>query len=181
MELDSVTVPGDAEQTIADSTAETGVAPVVLTPHGWGPLRIGMSRAEVVAAAGEDANPEAIGGPEPDRCDEFRPVGVPEGMRLMLEEGRLTRISVARDTSIRTAEGFVVGDAADEIRAAYGPRVEMTPHKYVDAPAAYLTVWSVPPPPDSTARGIVYEIGLDARVEQIHAGTASIRYVEGCL
>ena len=99
----------------------------------------------------------------------------------MIEQDRLTRISVARDTSVHTSEGFGVGDTAEEIREAYGDRLVETPHKYIESPAAYLTVWTVPPPPDSSARGIVYEVGPDARVAYIHAGTASIQYVEGCL
>ncbi|WP_158332143.1 hypothetical protein [Brevundimonas abyssalis] len=32
-----------------------------------------MTRAEVVAALGEDANPDAVGGPDPESCDQFRP------------------------------------------------------------------------------------------------------------
>src|SRR5687767_4144879 len=46
----------------------------VLTAEGFGPLRIGMSRAEVVKALGEDSDPEAVGGPDPESCDMFRPV-----------------------------------------------------------------------------------------------------------
>lgn len=45
----------------------------LITPDGWGPLRIGMSTAEVTAAAGADASPATVGGPDADRCDEFRP------------------------------------------------------------------------------------------------------------
>src|SRR5690606_9883692 len=68
-----------------------------ITPDGWGPLRIGMTRAEVVAAAGEDANPNAVGGPIPEECDEFRPREAPDGVLLMLEQGVLTRISISRN------------------------------------------------------------------------------------
>ncbi|WP_262423623.1 hypothetical protein [Brevundimonas denitrificans] len=45
--------------------------PNALSAQGWGPLRIGMTRAEVVAALGEDANPDAVGGPDPESCDQF--------------------------------------------------------------------------------------------------------------
>jgi hypothetical protein len=58
--------------------------PDLITPDGWGPLRIGMSGAEVVAAAGEDANPDAVGGPDPERCDEFRPARAPAGILVMV-------------------------------------------------------------------------------------------------
>ena len=103
----------------APSTAEAPEgAPARLTAHGWGALRIGMTRAEVVAAAGEDAHPEAVGGPDPEACEEFRPSRAPEGMLVMIEQGQLTRISVSKNTDVETEHGFRVGDAAEEIKAA---------------------------------------------------------------
>ena len=170
--------PVDTGAAVAPDTAAAG--PPRLTADGWGALRIGMTRAEVVAAAGEDANPEAVGGPDPESCDEFRPRRAPPGMRVMIEGGRLTRISVARDAAVRTDAGLGVGDPAAAVRAAYGARATSTPHKYVDAPAEYITVWQTEAS-DSTARGIVYEVGEDGRVAQVHAGSSSIQYVEGCL
>jgi hypothetical protein len=149
-------------------------------PDGWGPLRIGMTRAEVGAAAGEDANPNAVGGPNPDECDEFRPARTPQGLLVMLEDGVLTRISLSEGTGIRTASGIGVGDSAAAVMAAHGAEAVTTPHKYQEAPARYIAVWrTAPPAPDM--RGIVYEIGRDDRVLHIHAGGPSIQYVEGCL
>jgi outer membrane protein assembly factor BamE (lipoprotein component of BamABCDE complex) len=43
-----------------------GPAANVLTSQGFGPLRIGMTRAEVETALGADSNPGAVGGPEPE-------------------------------------------------------------------------------------------------------------------
>lgn len=152
-----------------------------LTAEGWGPIRVGMTRAELVAAAGEDANPEAVGGPEPEVCDEFRPARAPEGMLVMLENGRVTRITLSEGAEVRTDRGFGVGDSADEIKRAYGEAAEAMPHKYSPAPAEYITVWTVRPGSSDEARGIVYEIGEDGRVAHIYAGGPSIQYVEGCL
>jgi hypothetical protein len=155
-------------------------APASLTADGWGPLRIGMTRQEVVTASGEDANPEAVGGPDPDSCDEFRPSRAPEGMLVMIEQGRLSRISLSEGSDVRTDEGFAVGDSAATIKAAYGSEAAATPHKYSPAPAEYITVWQGGASgPD--ARGMVYEVGTDGRVSHIHAGGPSIKYVEGCL
>lgn len=151
-----------------------------LTSEGWGPLRIGMTRNEVVAAAGEDAHPEAVGGPEPEECDEFRPARAPEGMIVMIERGRLTRISLGAGSGVRTERGFGVGDPAAAIRDGYGAEAVSSPHKYSPAPAEYVTVWSTAPPAPN-ARGIVYETGTDGRVARVHAGGPSIQYVEGCL
>jgi len=127
-----------------------------------------------------------VGGPEPDVCDEFRPEEAPAGMRVMLTEGRLARISIGRDATVKTGEGLGLGAAADEIKAAYGDRAVVTPHKYVDAPAAYVTVWTTGHTgsdyvEDESARGLRYVIGQDGTVEQIHAGGPAIQLVEGCL
>lgn len=156
----------------------------VLTAEGWGPLRIGMTRAEVVAALGEDANPDAVGGPDPASCDEFRPERAPDGLLVMIERDRLTRISAIRDADLKTDRSFGIGDNADGIAAAYGAQARREPHKYEPAPAEYITVWSrgggdgYVENPD--ARGLVYEIGQDGTVKAIRAGGPSIQYVEGC-
>ena len=152
----------------------------LLTPDGWGPLRIGMSRAEVVRAAGEDANPNAVGGAEPDQCDEFRPRNAPQGLLVMLERGVLTRISVSRNRDIKTAEGFGVGASADSVIAAYGSRARVDLHKYSEAPAKYVTVWRGSAT-QADRRGIRYEVDTTNRVAHVRGGTQSIEYVEGCL
>jgi hypothetical protein len=170
-----------------DSAAEVPqVAPPQVAPtdqlsaDGWQGLRIGMTRAEVVAALGEDANPDAVGGADPAQCDQFRPERAPDGMLLMFEQGRLTRISLSDPARVATEGGLSVGDSASAVSGHFGDQVVATPHKYAPAPAEYLTVWtSAPPAPD--ARGIVYEVGLNGHVVHIHAGGPSIQYVEGCL
>lgn len=162
------------------STATVSPDSVTITPDGWGPLRIGMTLQEVVAAAGPDANPGAVGGPNPDECDEFRPERAPEGLLVMIEDGILTRITISRGTGIGTPSGIQVGDLASAVEAAHGGNAITTPHKYQDPPARYIAVWRTAPP-STEARGIIYEIGQDNRVAHIHAGGASIEYVEGCL
>lgn len=175
--------PGDRAERPPTATPAPAPAkpaePERLTADGWGPLRIGMTRAEVVAAAGEDTQP-AVGGPDPESCDEFHPARAPAGMRVMIERGRLTRITLSRDAEVETEHGFRVGDSAGEIKSALGAHAVASPHEYGEAPSEYLTVW-VLPTTDPDPRGIVYEIGSDGRVAQVHAGRSSIRYVEGCL
>jgi len=155
-----------------------------LTPEGWGPLRIGMTRAEVVAAVGEDAHPGAVGGPDPESCDEFRATGAPAAMLLMIEAGRLTRISLTGPSEVTTDRGFGVGDPGDGIAAAHGRQAGRQPHKYEAAPSEYITVWTrnvgegYVQNPD--ARGLVFEVGQDGAVKAIRAGGPSIQYVEGC-
>lgn len=175
---DGVVDVTDGAPTNQPIDAEPG--PMLLTAEGWDGLRIGMTRSEVVAAAGEDAHPEAVGGPEPEMCDQFRPAGAPEGLLVMIEQGVLTRISLHEANGIATPPGIQVGDPGDRVLQAYGNAVRVEPHKYVDPPAGYLTVWRDTGAGDER-RGIRYEIGSDGRVSHIHAGGPSIEYVEGCL
>lgn len=178
--------PESSSGSVPSDTALNGRAAVtqpsarLLTPDGWGALRIGMSRAAVVAAAGEDANPEAVGGPEPDQCDQFRPSDAPDGVLVMLERDVLTRISVSRNADIATPAGFRVGDSGASVLAEYGARARVDPHKYWEPPARYITVWR-PLPSDTERRGIRYEVGSDGDIVHMHAGGPSIEYVEGCL
>lgn len=174
---DSPDTAGAATEATDADPAPAG--PRALTADGWGPLRIGMTRAEVVAAVGEDANPDAVGGPEPEVCDEWRPARAPADMMVMLVRGRLARITLLDGSEVKTASGFGPGDEAADVEAAH-PDAAVGPHKYLDAPASYIMVWATDPEgPD--ARGIKYETGLDGTVTHVHAGGPAIQYVEGCL
>jgi hypothetical protein len=107
-------------------------------------------------------------------------------MLLMVEAGRLTRISLIREAKVKTDRGLGLGVPAAAVRAAYGGKVGATPHKYVEAPAEYLTVWAKGGGPADQAvpphsRGIQYVVDQTGKVATIHAGGPSILYVEGCL
>jgi hypothetical protein len=175
--------PTEASAAPSAGTLEAGVPP--LTAEGWGPLRVGMTLAQITAALGPDANPDAVGGADPAQCDEFRPARAPEGMLVMVEDGRLSRISLIRKSSVKTDHALGLGAAPAAVRAAYGPALRSELHKYEDAPAHYLTFWSagggsgegsIP----SDSRGIRYEVNGTGAVATIHAGGPSISYVEGC-
>lgn len=177
--------PAPAAQPAAPAApAATPATTNAVTAEGWGPLRIGMTRVEVETALGPDANPGAVGGPDPASCDTFHPERAPEGLTVMVENGVLTSIWLARAATLKTDRGFGVGDEAAAIKAAYGSAATASPHKYSAAPAEYITAWSrgggtgyVQNP---AARGINYHIGNDGRVQQVAAGGPSIQYVEGC-
>jgi hypothetical protein len=139
-----------------------------------------MSRSEVVAAAGDDANPGAVGGPNPDQCDEFRPGDAPDGVLVMLEGGVLTRISVSRNTDIETPAGFRVGDSAARILDEYDALARVEPHQYWAPPARYITIWR-DASSERERRGIRYEIDSDGNIVHLRAGGPSIEYVEGCV
>ena len=156
----------------------------VLTADGIGPLRIGMTKDEVITAVGDTRTPDAAGIPDSD-CTEFQPRRAPDGLWVMLEAGKLTRITLGELSSVKSDKGLGLGDPAAAVKAAYGAEAKTTPHKYQDKPAEYITWWkggarSEPYVQDEAARGIVYEIDGTGKVGAIHAGGPSIQYVEGC-
>lgn len=180
--------PAAAPETPAPTAPATPAPDAnTLTAGGYGPLRIGMTKAEVIAAVGDKFNPSLVGGAEPDVCDQWRPAQSPEGVTVMLENGILTRISVASPATLKTDRGFGVGDTAAAIKAAYGPLAVAEPHKYSPAPAEDIFVWSTGGPTtageyvqDPAARGIRYEIDGEGKVSIIHIGGPAIQLVEGC-
>ncbi len=179
--------PAPAPETPAPTPTPPAPDANALTAGGYGPLRIGMSKAEVVAALGDDANPGAVGGAEPEVCDQWRPARAPDGVLVMIQNGVLTRISVAEPATLKTDRGFGVGDTADSIKAAYGPLALSQPHKYSAPPAEDIFVWATGGPAttgayvqDEAARGVRYEINGEGRVQMIHVGGPAIQLVEGC-
>lgn len=169
----------------AEPASETeGFDNAALTGDGLGPLRIGMTLEEVNEAAGPDDNPGAVGGPEPEVCDQFHPADAPDGILVMMENGVLSRISLARDSVVETDAGIGLGDGPETIREAYGDAAVVTPGKY-NPEAQDFTVWqsgntSADYVQDPDARGIRYQVNPLGEIHMIHAGGPSIQYVEGC-
>lgn len=168
----------------APPPAAPAADPNILTADGLGAARIGMSKADLVAAWGDRANPNLVGGAEPEVCDQFNPTRAPDGVNVMIQDGKLTRITLMRDAKIKTDRGFGLGDTAMAIKQAYGGSIFAQPHKYQDAPAEDLFAWakggSSAYVTDPSARGVRYEIGSDGKVMMVHAGDPSIQLVEGC-
>lgn len=87
--------------------------------------------------------------------------------------GPVRRITVGQRSDVQLIEGIAVGATEREVLAAF-PGFRASPHKYVDAPAKYLTQ----PGTDPRLR---FEIGEDGRVSLIHVGLMpELGYVEGC-
>ncbi|WP_292066745.1 hypothetical protein [Brevundimonas sp. UBA7664] len=179
--------PAPAAPPAAPDAPVTPVDANALTAQGWGPLRIGMTKAEVEAALGADSNPGSVGGAEPEVCDQWRPERAPAGLLVMIQDGVLTRISVAEPSTLKTDRGFGVGDTAVAIKTAYGAGAVSQPHKYSAAPAEDIFVWASGGPAtpnayvqNAAARGVRYEIDGAGKVGIIHVGGPSIQLVEGC-
>ena len=180
------TEPAAAPETPA-ATTPAAPEPNALTAGGYGLLRVGMTRAEVVTALGDDSDPNSAGSAEPEFCDQWRPARAPEGVLVMIQDGVLTRISVASPSTLKTDRGFGVGDTAAAIKAAYGPLAVAQPHKYSAPPAEDIFVWATGGPAtagafveDAAARGLRYEINGEGKVQIVHVGGPALQLVEGC-
>ena len=94
------------------------------------------------------------------------------GVYAIASGGEVRRITVG-DSPVRLVEGIGPGSTIDEVLAAFPGFVE-SPHKYVEAPASYLTQ------PGREPR-LRFEIGSDGKVQLVHVGLMpELGYVEGC-
>lgn len=165
-------------QNTVDEGASTSVAAdsapaLVVTEHGLGELRVGMSLAEARAL------PEGL--VEPGRADSsgchyvgWR--GAPPGVRVMIDGGVVGRVDVD-STALATAAGARIGDSQARIDSLYAGRVAVTPHKYTSG--RYLTVGAASPA-DSAYR-IIFETDSAGSVLRYRAGSLpAVEYVEGC-
>lgn len=173
-----------AAESIAPAATPDAASSAALTPQGYGPLKIGMTQAEVDAAVGPP--PANAAEAEPSECRQYHPPRAPEGLLVMTEKGVLTRLTATKGSTIKTADGVGVGDDGEQLKVRYGASARFGPHKYEAAPAGYLTLWPGAENllgtyvSDPAARGLVFEIGGDGKVAFIQAGGPSIQYVEGC-
>lgn len=164
-----------AEQ-VADAAPVTDPVPPLaddgewtVTPSGSGPLRVGMSLAEIAPYLAEGVDTAALAA----HCDFVRADEAPDSMLFMVESGRLVRVDV-RGGDAATAEGARVGDTESRILTLY-PAATRGPHKYTDG--AYLTVAGAGA--DSVSK-VIFETDGE-RVTRYHAGIApAVDYVEGC-
>lgn len=145
-----------------------------LTPAGWGPVHMGMSRTQVERALKVTFEGDAFDN-EGNCIEIYSEEPSLAGLFFMFEGDKLTRISATDPSTIATPRGIHPGSTDDEVRKAYGDGLVSEPHKYEGPPAEYLTFWLKP-----QKSGVRFETDLYGKVDTIHAGTSSIQYVEGC-
>jgi hypothetical protein len=134
----------------------------VVTESGAGPVKVGMTAAEIAAHV------ERLGALE--ECTYATARAAP-GLLVMLVDGSVARLDVI-DRSIATAAGARVGDSEARIQELYRPRVRVEPHKYTDG--HYLVVDAAP------ERRLVFETD-GAQVTRYRAGAVpQVDWVEGC-
>jgi hypothetical protein len=136
-----------------------------LTPGGLGPVKVGMTEAEVEAAIGHKIKvnyfPESDCGSAKLRGKVFALFTGPEVARVSLGGSGFT-----------TKSGLRVGETEAAIRAVYGRKAKRSPHAY-DMDGHYFKV-------TRGHRRLVFETDGEL-ITQIHGGRIpEVDYVEGC-
>jgi hypothetical protein len=141
-----------------------------LSETGIGPVRVGMTVAEAAAAL-----PDGAAHPETQECAYVGLSGLPVGVSLMTEGGRVVRVDVDDSSAVATARGARVGWTEAQVLAAY-PGARVQPHKYEDG--HYLV--AIPGAPADTVHRIVFETARGV-VTRFRGGVIpAVEYVEGC-
>lgn len=144
-----------------------------LTPDGYGPVLIGMTRDQVATALGTQLEGEAID--DANICVEMGAASGYPDLYFLFENGLLARISAGENSRVLTPRGIGIGASAAQVRRSYGRTLRAETHTYLGRPAEYLTFWV-----RRNRSGVRFETGIDRRVKTIHAGNSTIQYIEGC-
>lgn len=155
------------DPTTAEANAPTPAraSPQTLTLEGYGGLIIGKP----VPAGSPWA---ARGAQVSDGCTTLSAPDWP-GAYAIVEEGVVRRITVSDESKAKLIEGIGPGATETQVRKAF-PSFVAESHKYVDAPAKYLTQ----PGDDPRLR---FEIDDKGKVSLVHVGVRpTLEYVEGC-
>lgn len=149
---------------VADDTSR-------ITTRGYGPIRAGMTPSEAARLMGTRLK-TFEGRPLDVSCDHLYPERGFQGVSLMVQHGRITRVVVS-NARVQTLSGIRVGDSTTRLKQVFGHRLEIERHKY-DEGGFYYFVWE-----QDKRHGVKFEVAGDT-VTEIYAGDASILYVEGC-
>lgn len=142
-----------------------------ITTRGYGPVQAGLSPSEAARWMGTRLK-TFEGQPLDPSCDHLYPEKGYDGVSLMVQNGKVTRIVIS-NPQIQTLSGIKVGDSTARLKQVFPGRLEIEPHKY-DESGFYYYVWE-----QGKRHGVKFEIAGD-RVTEIYAGDESITYVEGC-
>ena len=161
----------DRIETAAPDTASVDSVNWAVRLDGAGPIRYGMSVADAAAAAGDSIEVP----PASDECTYLRLQGMPDGLRFMVERGRIVRGDVTAG-SLPTAHGARIGMSESDVQALYGGALESRPHKY-DPAGRYLVL--VPQAGGDSLR-LVFETDGQAITRYRTGILPAAEYVEGC-
>jgi hypothetical protein len=153
------------------ATAAAAAKTWIVRMDGAGPVRIGMSLAQLNAALGENFSMPRD--PDEQACFYAETAKQP-GIGFMVEHGKVTRVDVT-ERGFSTAGGIRVGDSEAQVIKVYGSRLKIEPHAYTGPEGHYLTLYSA-----DGRYGIRFETER-GRVTGFYSGEAhAIAYIEGC-
>jgi hypothetical protein len=164
------------------AVASHGQSPSALTVEGLGPVKIGMTLAEVERALGTKLSMYYLDDTDPNACGTGnRADGKNADVYYLLEDGKLARIEIVTlDTgtptvpAIRTAKGIGLGSTEAQVKAAY-PGVKVEPHPYLEDAGHYMVVKSA-----DGKTGIIFETDTKTVIEFRAGAYPQVGYIEGC-
>ena len=163
-----------AAAALSATAANAQPRPWHLTPDGYGPVRIGMTRAQVERALNIRLEGTAVD--DANACIEMGAERGPHrDLIFMFVDRRLSRVAAIDASRVTTPRGLGIGATAALVRRTYGRGLRAEAHAYLGRPAEYLTFWT-----QRNRRGVRFVTGLNRRVDSIIAGNETIQYIEGC-
>jgi hypothetical protein len=159
----------------SSTPSRAAVAAWTVSESGLGALRAGMTIAEAA---------KAVGGSFSARPGEAKTCGyavwreAPPNVLVMLDEGRVARVDIVRDSRIPTSKGARIGDTEARIKELYKGRVVVTPHEYTDG--HYLTVTPEPGSSEDRNYRLVFETDGNRVLRYRGGKLPQVGYVEGC-
>lgn len=109
-------------------------------------------------------------------CDYVRSKNAPKGVSFMVENGRISRVDIRDDMTVKTAAGAGIGDTEERIKSLYPGQVAVQPHKYTSG--HYLVV--SPKSANDADMRLVFETESN-KVTRFRSGKLpAVQYVEGC-
>ncbi len=141
----------------------------VIREEGVGPVKIGMTLAQLSATLHQKLSEEEGGS---ENCF-YVNARDHDQVSFMIINGRLARIDVDAP-GVATSAGIQVGDSEARARNAYGNRMKVTAHFYIDD-GHYLTAQLA-----DGRYGVRFETA-SGKIVRYYAGKYdAIQYVEGC-
>jgi len=141
----------------------------VIREDGVGPVKIGMSLAELSAALHQEL---AADERDQEGCFYIN-ARAHDNVSFMIIDGHVARVEVGAP-GVKTSTGIQVGDSEAQVQKVYGAKLKVTEHTYVDT-GHYLTVRSA-----DGRYGVRFETDK-GRITMFYAGKFdAIQYVEGC-
>lgn len=155
----------------AVAVSATAASSWCLGLNGLGPIRAGMTVEQVMRLADFSGmeRKEPAG-----ECWYLNYRGGSSAFDLMIIGGVVVRLELKGESKLHTFTGARLGTTEDELKAMYGSRLDIQPHKY-DTNGHTITLKS-----SSGEHGLRFETS-GGRVTAIQAGPwEHLNYVEGC-